>query len=626
LSAVSSILRMFLLTAIQFSSIDSFPSVTAGLLDYFKLTNRFRLSSEQSISLLGNFDLFSDSQRMTEAEREYFGMASKHEIWKIFLSTLVRQVPSLFAGRWPAIFDAIFASGDECDLSPSFAAALDADSLADILRALLACANFPIDFLIDFLVANMSRFDLVWSLFLTNTAVGSSRDSDEELLSLWLGLMEKSFIDITQSALLKFGADLICKSVHLLRTEKLSILQTVRAVLVANSLAVDWPAVFQILNPVNFTDDTELIVESYSLTNLFPLDDRQFVTDFLSLILQFAANRAAINVSLSSFDLLWQIKVSLDSDTWISLLNRVATLFLDDRFDVAHAAVKTFFSILSSNAGRIPATVTSSYLTTGWPRLLRDDALLACGSVFVVLLQELSHHVCSYWDQFDADALREQFLPFFIRVSETFIRDSAIKETVIEGYQVYGYFLTLPRPPLDTQLAWLGSLKALCYEKFKFEADLNSSLLSHLGRFMCNVIRSFAGRRESVPYAEWLRLVTDMALSFDGDEFVHITPQRAMDGFVGLFPLAEPYASMTIAAFVEMFVRTDQQPLMQNVSDDLAQCLKSCAHGSWTWHSISENRRGRRPRIVTARSLGGTQRSRRRRRSGSTRSQPRLCE
>jgi hypothetical protein len=256
------------------------------------------------------------------------------------------------------------------------------------------------------------------------------------------------------------------------------------------------------------------------------------------------------------------------------LLDQVATLFLDHRFDVAHAAVKTFFSILSSNAGRIPATVTSYYLTTGWPRLLRNGAFLACGPIFVVCLQELAHHICGYWDQFDAEPLRLEFLPFLITVSENFIFNCTVGETIVDSYQIYGYFLTLPRPPIETQLAWLESLKRLCYEKFKFEPDLNSPLLSHLGRFLCNVIRSFENRVERVAYAEWLNFVVDMALSFNGNEFVHITPQRAMDGFVGLFPLSEPYASITIQAFVEMFVQTNHLALQQNVCDDLVEVWK----------------------------------------------------
>jgi hypothetical protein len=272
---------------------------------------------------------------------------------------------------------------------------------------------------------------------------------------------------------------------------------------------------------------------------------------------------------LSSFDLLWQLNLPADDTTWALLLNQLAALILDDRFDVAHAAVKTFFSMLSSNVNEIPRSITSHYLTDGWPALLRNEALLSFHAVLVVVLQEIAHHVCVFWDQFDLESLRTQFVPLSIDVTENLLRTCTAKEIIIDTYQIYGYFLTIPNPTVETQLAWAESLQRILHEKFKPMRDFNSSILSHLGRFMCNAVKSFAGRLDSVPYSAWLKLVVDIALSFETGEFVHITPQRALDGFVFLFPLPEPYVGRTLAAFVEIFTRTDKEALRRNLCDDL---------------------------------------------------------
>jgi hypothetical protein len=568
LNGVHDIVRVFLIAAIQYSAIDSFPSVTAGLFQYFQLMSRFGISCEAWISVIGNFELLTDSQKMKPPEREKFAIAEKRELWKAFLSTLVRQIPAMFVGRWPQIFHTIFHTGDASDLSPSFAAPLSDGLLSDILRALFAHRPFPVDFVIDFLVSNISRFEYVWSIVreICEPEFGGSRDSDQLLLTFWLGLAEKSFVDITEVALLKFGSDLICRCRHLLPEEKVSVLASVRQTLINSSISDGWPSVFAILNPANYSNNSELISQSFALVHLIPTPP----TDgFVHLILQFAANRSAINVSLSSFDLLWQVDFSLDDATWASLLRELASIFLDDRFDVAHAAVKTFFSILSSNSHRVPRTVVSHCVSDGWPALLRDAALLAYDPVLVVVLQEISHHVCTFWPHFDASVLRADFVPLLIRTTEAFLLRCAAKETIIDTYQVYGYFLTLPHPTRDVQAAWAESLRRVLHAKFAPMRDFNSSILSHLGRFMYNVIKSFAGRLEAVPYAEWLEIVADIALAFETNEFVHITPQRAMDGFVFLFPLPQPFLSETLAAFARIFAATPHDALRRNICDDL---------------------------------------------------------
>jgi hypothetical protein len=487
-------------------------------------------------------------------------------LWDAFLPTLVGDLPSLFAGRWPVIFDRIFAEGASCDLVPSFATSLGDNELKEILRALLARRPFPLEFAIDFLVANMNRFDLVWGSFLESyePEIGSNREVDKAALGLWLGLMEMSFADITESAFLQFGAYLLAKSSNLLPPEKLSILQAVRAAITTCSLSTTWPVILQILDPDNFSEDPHLMIEAFSLTNLYPSSDSS-VKDFINIILKFAANPTAINVSLSSFDLLWQIKVSLDAETWTVLLNRVAALFMDERFDVAHAAIKTFFSFLSSKADEIPNSVTSYYLTIVWPEILKNQVMFQRQRVFVVLLQEMAHYICSFWDESDSNALRLQFVPLLLEASERFLMDCTSKDIAIESYQIYGYFLTAAAAPMEVQVAWMESVRRLLFNKFKLIRDWNSSILSQMGGLMGNVIASFAGRFEKAPYREWVKLVADMALSFESNEFVHIMTLRTLDGFVCLFPMPDLQETITLGMFVDLFTQTDHPSLKKTV-------------------------------------------------------------
>jgi hypothetical protein len=140
-------------------------------------------------------------------DREKFAMTEKRELWKAFLSTLVRQIPSMFVGRWPQQFHTIFHTSDPSDLSPSFATSLNNGLLSGIHRALFAQRPFPVAFVIDFVVSNVSRIEYVWLIVreICEPAFGGIRDSGQILLTFCLELMEKSFVDITDVACCSSG-------------------------------------------------------------------------------------------------------------------------------------------------------------------------------------------------------------------------------------------------------------------------------------------------------------------------------------------------------------------------------------------------------------------------------------
>jgi hypothetical protein len=387
--------------------------------------------------------------------------------------------------------------------------------------------------------------------------------------------MAKCFADISEESILELGWKMIN---YLSLEDKRSVLLSIRQVVnnTSKSIKAGFIFLFRILAPKNFDGDSDLISLSFGLVNLVcsdfvQLDEGQkSVTPFLDLTIQFAASQSLINISLSAFDLLWHVIKSVnDADFWVYFFDEVARVFADTRFDVACAAVKTVFSILCSN--EIPTEVVRVYLNDRWPPLLRNETLSKNDPIFVLVLQEMAHFICTFWEQCNSDDLLPRFVPDFIKAHEMFVIHLHGNDLIFQSLEVYGSFLKDPNVSFDVQLSWGRSFEYIVHEKFKPIKNLNSPLLSNLGRFICNIIRSFVGRWQRVPFAEWLRIVTGIALTFKTNMFVHVTSQRALEGLTGVFPIPSPYSGMAVGALVDIYKRTDEALVRNLVIDDLGE-------------------------------------------------------
>ena len=132
---------------------------------------------------------------------------------------------------------------------------------------------------------------------------------------------------------------------------KTGVLEQIRHLLSQNVNIIrdGWSSLFQILSPVNYEGDSEILQTSFSVLNLICNDDFHLVpqsslSGCVEIIFQFAASDADINISLSAFDLLWVVVRVMDNvaESWKSLMEKVLLLIQDPRGDVSQCAVRTF--------------------------------------------------------------------------------------------------------------------------------------------------------------------------------------------------------------------------------------------------------------------------------------------
>ena len=131
---------------------------------------------------------------------------------------------------------------------------------------------------------------------------------------------------------------------------KTGVLEQIRHLLSQNVNIIrdGWSSLFQILSPVNYEGDSEILQTSFSVLNLpcnddFHLVPQSSLSGCVEIIFQFAASDADINISLSAFDLLWVVVRVMDNvaESWKSLMEKVLLLIQDPRGDVSQCAVRT---------------------------------------------------------------------------------------------------------------------------------------------------------------------------------------------------------------------------------------------------------------------------------------------
>lgn len=552
INACYKLIMKMIVFALRYSTLES--------LEYLRqaITNLLLLMHKQSKS--ANFDKVfqavcnlasSLNSGLTDEQQQIFQSFDKQGIYNQYLCRLAETHPEICSTRWLCILNSIFKS--KTTLSLNFGANFDSNELRSIVETVIALSPLPYDFIATLVSANMSRFDIIWDLlnpfFKFNI---KEQQFDENVLNLLLELMSRSTTEINEEAILSMSYEFVSETSSLNVSNKSKILHQLRQFLAekANVVKKGWNSIFYILKPSNFSNNVETIQFSYGILTLLCNDYIHLVPQnsmkpLFDIIFQFADNEADINLSLSSFDLLWGVVrvMQNSSENWNYLMSELLRLIKDTRNDVSQCAIRTFFSLMSSNFELIPHDVINEFVSSSFSQILTsiDYTQSERAGDFELALQEMSHYTSTFWVKFDENPLfKKSFIPLLIEKATNFCLKCDNQELVTSAFQLYQCLFECPYLDSVSENMLRDSLSQLTKGYVNIN-DANSIVFPVFGRLVGVVIATLKTRNTIQTLPKWFPILREIVTKLSSPIYVHITVQRAFDTISSLFPMKPEY-------------------------------------------------------------------------------------
>lgn len=395
-----------------------------------------------------------------------------------------------------------------------------------------------------------------------------SRNFDEEILELLLDVFNRAIFDISEidivSMIYKYISD---QKLALIYKER--ILAQLRTVLTEKGLVIvkSWDILFHILSPDNFKNrintieadkvetsvsspdnNTELLHFAFNVLTLLSNDlihrvPQDTLFNLINLIISYGNCTVDINVSLSSFDLLWNVVRVMTSnvENWKYLMKQVLALVPDQRNDVSQCAIKTFFSLMCTNFEQIPNDVIEYFVGTGFTEILNalDISNQQIAPSFELALQEFAHYSSTFWTSFDKiEAFHKKFLPQLIEKAKTFCITCRSNEIVANSFHFFETMFECPYlDPVSAELLRKGIEEMA--DNYINVRQKNNMIFSCFGRLLNCVIFSLKKRNTLETLPLWFPMTKKLVTGLTADGYIHITPQRLLDVLPSLFPMCD---------------------------------------------------------------------------------------
>ncbi|OHS98394.1 hypothetical protein TRFO_35244 [Tritrichomonas foetus] len=547
--------------ALKYSSMGSFDMVSKNFLSFLKISQIKFDNFEKLI----NFDSLCDSQNMTANNRQIFHINEKKSRWDRTLNKIASYCPKICEENWTILFASLFAvSEEDVDLSPSFAKKFDNETTQKVLSSLVLIRPFPHTFINDFLISNIDRFDVLWPILdhFFDQEIGKNSKIDDKIFELFIDLILKAFVSQTEWQLLELGAKILKSTKSVTVDKKILVLKELRNVFAENSqeLKTGFPFLFEILDPEIY--DGELLTAAFSLFNVvcsefIHIADPKFVRPCLELVFKFSQQTKDINISLSSFDLVWNLVTNMEKndDNWTHFLFKISDMFFDDRTDVALCSVKTFFTYLNSYFSIISRKTIDYFLNRGFESIINrfDSNNQKSISIIQPILYEICHFMVTFWKEVG----HNYNFDIYLQKNEAIIINCDVNDTIIASFQFYDCICSSTEviQSKDDELHHkiLTSLRNISDKKISKIENINCAVVSQFGRLFGNILKSFKNRLEVVPYLEYLDFIRHAATFYKNDKFVHFTTQRMLDALASTFPLPQPNSDQTIEFLFELY-------------------------------------------------------------------------
>lgn len=529
-------------------------------------------------------------------------MSQHTEVRKNAFNTLtfaIQSTPLAFNGHWYKILSTLAEFPWE-PTSLDFTKSLDINPLEEFSSALIAIHNsgkmarvWSLTLLSEVILTNLEHFNQLWPKISDKLLPFFGKDfSLDPAVSCLSTIVMKGFNEATEEMLCEFLKKIAvsCPQSHQRLLELFKSLLSSQGQIIQKG----WNDVIEALSPKHFISDTNketndqkedssnihnaLITLGFQCVQVICTDlmftlDESIQSLIISLLFQYASQKADNNVSLSSFNLLWNaIPLVKTAEMWKLIFGSCLALIEDPRNDVSLCAVKTFFSIILGNSTSLPSDILE-YLTNVCFNQIIDFYVNSKTqnkqeATHQLCFQEIAHCTRSLWTRLSTD---EKFpyniWPKLIDQHLRFMKTCKKRDPLLAGFQFYEEAFQCYDFPRDLKLKLFDSLDELASFFLKKEPAV-SSIFGSFGRFFLTTLPTQAGHIDDEVLMRWIALIKTLIIDIDSGSNIPPTTHKSLDGLLMVFPLDEKETEMVYQLLIDLCCNEKQNIRLIEVSLD----------------------------------------------------------
>lgn len=479
------------------------------------------------------------------------------EVRKVAFETVTSAIESstpAFRGHWSKIMTAL----SEFKWNPAsyaFTTGLTLNHTNEIVVALV-CVNdgniltrqWALNFVVDVMIANMSRFSQLWAAVEANLQQLYEDDiSTQAMLNMMIRLIHDGFTKQSEQSICQTLDRLFNKETNLSVETRSSLLEQIRLMLTEAGVILDqgWSSLISAINPNNFEDEENVLNIAFRCVQIICNDlmfSLQEVTQgqIIKLVFEFAGQKTDINVSLTAFGLLWNVvSIAKTIEMWKLIFTRMSQLIADPRNDVSLCAVNTFFSLIVSNSNALPEEIFEYLAGELFNQIIdylvepRDESAATQQLAF----HEIAHCGRNLWDKFKSvESFSFELWKRMIAEHLNFMKRCQKREVVVQAFQFYEEVFQCEELCHDLQIQLFDSLDDLSHFLIEREG-INSVLFGKFGQLIRSVVPTQKSRLTKEFLDRWIVIIERLIFEIDSGEFLPPTAHKTLDALSLLFPL-----------------------------------------------------------------------------------------
>lgn len=483
--------------------------------------------------------------------------------------TAIENAPTSFNKHWKKIMTAL-CEFEWLPKSYEFTKTIQVDQIIEIITSLFTINDgnmktkiWCMTFTVEILITNLSRFQEIWpSIEESFIQLIENDESQEPSL--------QSFFKLAREGFTKESEKDICKTLKILiiytqfsPETRIQILEQTYNLLIQSSdvLSSDgWIFILNALLPSNFQNEEKILNSAFRCVQLicndltFSLPEETQI-HIITLIIEYASQMTDINISLSSFDFLWNFASRAKKpEMWKTIFMKTEPLIFDPRNDVSVCAVNTFISLIISDAQLLTPEIFQYLAGDLFMKIIDtfSEQPDASETTEQLTFHELAHCGTNLWESFkDVEVFRDTFWKKMIAEHEKFIVRCKKRDVLVNSFLFYeelfqNHFLTE-----EIILSIFDSLDKISDYFIKHESP-NSPFFGSLGRLMRNAIPEQKECMNIEYLKKWIKLSEKLIFGLDRDGFLPPTAHKSLDAFLLLFPLPDDMTILIYESLVKI--------------------------------------------------------------------------
>lgn len=531
-------------------------------------------------------------------------MSQHSEIRKNAFNTLtfaIQSTPADFNGHWYKILSTLA----EFQWQPSSLdfTSHDEEMLEEVTSSLLSIHNggkiarsWSLSLFSEVIVYNINKFSNLWPKLADKFIPIFDSEMYESAVSSLSGIILKGFNEKSEQMLCKFMRQVIETSPQ----SRESILEIYKSLLASQGQTIKegWPDVISTLSPTNYVqlvdnekeNSSNVSVDIFSSTDSIETEEKNslvslgfqclqvicsdlmFTLDasiqssIIKLLFEYTSQKLDSNVSLSAFNQLWNVIPQVKTaEMWKLIFSSCVPLINDDRNDVSMCAVKTFFSIIMTNAQSLPSEVFDYLSHTSFSQIIDQYEATANNhqrdTTHQLCFQEIAHCARSLWNQLETSKLWSRL----VEQQAKFMKNCEKRDAMISSFQFYEEAFQCFELSRDVKLQLFDTLDQLA--DFLIEKEpAKSSLFGAFGRLFLVTVPTQKDNIDDELLQRWIKVMKALIIEIECGQVLPPTTHKSLDSLLMLLPLPDNQVEMICNFFVDLSVNEKQNKRLTEVA------------------------------------------------------------